>query len=324
MAKIIAGLASSHAFALIDPSDWDARRERNVVGYKQRYGVAPPPHPKIAEENNDIRNRKHRNVRNGLDFLRDETQRSKPDAIILVGDDQSENFVESNLPQIAIYLGETVVTTDRGKNGQRERGPTYRCHARLARELLHGLVERDFDVASCAAFPRDELISHAHGPIMRTVDPNAEIPFVLLFVNAIHVPAIGPARCYRLGQAIKNILDHNGSEDRVAIYASGGLSHFTSGYPWPHYKGPFGYGSISEDFDRELMAVLARGEGEKFAQLTSSDLLDNGDIEFRSWMVLLGAVGNIPTKINVYEPIYSAIGGMGVAYWDLEENSRRR
>jgi aromatic ring-opening dioxygenase catalytic subunit (LigB family) len=254
-----------------------------------------------------------------LDFLRDATQRSKPDAIILVGDDQNENFVEANLPQIAIYLGERVVTTDRGKNGQRERGPTYRCHARLARVLLHGLVERDFDVASSATFPRDELISHAHGPIMRTVDPNAEIPFVLLFVNAIHVPAIGPARCYRLGQAIRSILDHNGSEDRVAIYASGGLSHFTSGYPWPHYKGPFGYGSISEDFDRELMAVLARGEGEKLTKLTSSDLLENGDIEFRSWMVLLGAVGSVATKINVYEPIYSAIGGMGVAYWDLEK-----
>jgi hypothetical protein len=36
-------------------------------------------------------------------------------------------------------------------------------------------------------------------------------------------------------------------------------------------------------------------------------------------MVLLGAVGNVPTTVNVYEPIYSAIGGMGVAYWDLED-----
>lgn len=322
MAKIIAGLASSHAFALIDPSDWDARRERNRIGYKKRYGVTPPLHPKIAEENNEIRMRKHQSVRNGLDFLRDAVKLSRPDAVILVGDDQNENFVETNLPQIAIFLGETVVTTDRGKNGQRERGPRYRCHARLAKDLLHGLVERDFDIASCASFPQDELISHAHGPIMRTVDPEAEVPFILLFVNAIHVPAVGPARCYHLGQAIKEILDREASGDRVAIYASGGLSHFTSGYPWPHYKGPFSYGAISEGFDRELMATLARGEGEKLAQLTSSDLLENGDIEFRSWMVLLGAVGNIPTKINVYEPIYSAIGGMGVAYWDLEENSR--
>jgi hypothetical protein len=319
MAKIIAALASSHAFALIDPSEWDARRERNKRGYKQRYGVEPPAHPKMAEENDEIRSRKHRNVRNGLDFLRDAVKRSNPDAIILVGDDQSENFVESNLPQIAIYLGDYVVTTQPGQTGQRERGPTYRCHARLANELLHGLVERNFDLASCASFPRDELISHAHGPIMRTVDPEAEIPFVLLFVNVIHFPAIGPSRCYHLGQAIKDILARDGSEDRVAIYASGGLSHFTSGYPWRHYKGSYGYGAISEDFDRQLMATLARGEGEKLAQLTSNDLLDNGDIEFRSWMVLLGAVGNVPTTVNVYEPIYSAIGGMGVAYWDLED-----
>ena len=322
MAKIIAGLASSHAFALIDSADWDARRERNRLGYKQRYGVMPPPHPKLAEENSETKMLKHRNVRNGLDFLRAAVKQSTPDAIILIGDDQNENFVETNLPQIAIYLGDTVVPTEPGKNGQRERGPVYRCHARLAKELLHGLVERDFDVASCTSFPRDELISHAHGPIMRTVDPEAQVPFVLLFVNAIHVPAIGPGRCYRLGQAIKDILSRNGSADRVALYASGGLSHFTSGYPWPHYKGPYGYGSISEDFDRKVMATLARGEGEKLAQLTSSDLLENGDIEFRSWMVLLGAVGNVPTKVNVYEPIYSAIGGMGVAYWDLEENHR--
>jgi catalytic LigB subunit of aromatic ring-opening dioxygenase len=307
---------------LIDPSEWDARRERNKTGYKQRYGVKPVANPRIAEENHEIRMSKHVAIKNALDFLRDSVKRTRPDAIVLVGDDQSENFVETNLPQIAIYLGDTVVTTQPGKTGQRERGPTYRCHARLAKELLYGLVERDFDVASCTSFPRDELISHAHGPIMRTVDPDGEIPFVLLFVNAIHFPAIGPSRCYRLGQAIKDILDRNGSEDRVAIYASGGLSHFTSGYPWRHYKGPYNYGAISEEFDRQLMATLARGEGEKLAQLTSQDLLENGDIEFRSWMVVLGAVGSVPTKVNVYEPIYSAIGGMGVAYWDLEENSR--
>jgi Catalytic LigB subunit of aromatic ring-opening dioxygenase len=320
MAKIIAGLASSHAFALIDPSDWDARRERNRAGYKRRYGMAPPEHPKIAEETDQIRLKKHQNVKSGLDFLRNGVNLSKPDAIILVGDDQNENFVETNMPQIAIYLGDKVVTTQPGPTGQRERGPIYRCHTRLAKQLLDGLVERDFDLASCSSFPGDELISHAHGPIMRTVDPEAKIPFILLFVNAIHVPAIGPARCYRLGQAIKEILASNGSEERIAIYASGGLSHFTSGYPWPHYRGPFGYGSISEDFDRKLMATLAQGEGEKLSRLKSCDLLENGDIEFRSWMVLLGAIGNVPTELNVYEPIYSAIGGMGVAYWNLEEN----
>ena len=94
---------------------------------------APPAHPKIAEENDETRKIKHRNVRNGLDFLRNAVKQSSPDAIILISDDQNENFVETNLPQIAIYLGDTVVTTEPGKNGQRERGPTYRCHARLAK-----------------------------------------------------------------------------------------------------------------------------------------------------------------------------------------------
>jgi len=38
----------------------------------------------------------------------------KPDALILIGDDQNENFKEDNLPQIAIYLGEQFIAMDIG------------------------------------------------------------------------------------------------------------------------------------------------------------------------------------------------------------------
>ena len=65
---------------------------------------------------------------------------------------------------------------------------------------------------------------------------------------------------------------------------------------------------------------MARGEGEKVAQLTSDDLLKNGDIELRSWITLLGAVDKAPAKVLAYEAFYRGIMGMGVAYWDVEAN----
>jgi len=49
-------------------------------------------------------------------------------------------------------------------------------------------VEREFDITACKSFPKDELLSHAHAPVMERLMPDANIPVVLFFVNAIHVP----------------------------------------------------------------------------------------------------------------------------------------
>jgi len=318
MGKIVAAMASSHAFALSDPTTWDEKRAWNRGMYARRYGVEPPIHPKIAEESLDKRLPRYKRVNDGLTFFRETLKEKKPDALIIIGDDQNEHFKEDNLPQIALYTGGNVFTTDR-IDGRRERGPSYPCHSELAQDLLSGFIERDFDVSFCRTFPNDELLAHAHAPIMRMVMPDADVPVVLLFVNAIHVPAISPGRCYRLGQAIKEVIEKRSLGERVALYASGGLSHFTGGYPYKHYKGPYTYGSISEDFDRKCLDLMKSGQGVKLAQLTSQDLLDNGDIEMRSWIVVLGAVGNLPAKVLAYEPLYSGIMGMGVAYWETDK-----
>jgi len=315
MGRIIAGMASSHAFALSDPDDWDRIRERNREGFKRRYGKVPPVHPKLTVESLEDRRRRYNRVKAGLSFLREKLRDEKPDAMILVGDDQNENFKEDNLPQISLYVGDYFLTTEQGETG-RQPGPAYRCHSGLAHSLLNGLVEREFDVAFSTSFPNSELLSHAHGPILRRILPEADIPVVLLFVNAVHVPAISPQRCYRLGQAIRTIVEGRDVDERVAIYASGGLSHFTAGYPWSYYKGPFTYGSISEEFDRTVLELMARGNGDQLTRFTSQDLLENGEIELRSWIVLLGSVGELPAQVLAYEPFYSGLMGMGVAYWD--------
>jgi len=319
MGKIIAGMALSHAFALLEPDRWDNLRELNRQGYKRRYGEEPPNHPKIAEETLEGNRQRYQRISTSIEFLRQSIVAKKPDAMIVIGDDQNENFRDQDLPQLALYIGDKIVTTER-QGGEYRRGPTYPCHSELADRLLNGLVEREFDITACKSFHRDELLSHAHAPVMETLMPESNIPVVLFFVNAIHVPAVTPHRCYRLGQAIGSIIRESRDSLRVMLCASGGLSHFTGGYPWKVYRGPYSYGSINEEFDREILDWMARGDGEKVAALTSDDLLRNGDIELRSWITLLGAIDNTPAKVLAYEAFYRGIMGMGVAYWDVEAN----
>jgi hypothetical protein len=320
MSKLIAGFASSHAATVTEPSSWDKGRAANRESYKSRYGVEPAIHPKALEETMDVREAKYRFIRDGLEFVRAKLKETKPDAIILVGDDQDENFSENNWPQLALYIGDKAVATLR-TGGKRNRGPTYRCDAALARDLLTGLVENGFDVSYCKSFPDDELRSHAHCQILDRLLPEADIPIIPLFVNATHPPIISPARCYELGRVLGQIIDRRSGRDRVAIFASGGISHFPAGFPWRYYKGPFTYGSISEEFDRALMRNIAEGRGEKLVELSSQDLLDNGNDEMRSWIISLGALGNTTPSLLSYEALYSAGTAMGVGYWDLENRS---
>jgi aromatic ring-opening dioxygenase LigB subunit len=311
MGQIVAGLASSHAFTLMDPVRWDEFRERNRGIYERYYGVAPPVHPKLEQER-DVAQRFKR-IQDSLGKLRDSLGSLKPDALLVIGDDQNENFKDDNLPQIAIYLGAEVIAVDRATRQRK----TYRCDAQLAREIFEGCVEAGFDMSSSQRFPNDELLSHAHGPPLAVLTPHADIPIVLLFVNAIHVPAVAPARCYELGRTIARIIAA-GPARRVAVYASGGLSHFTAGYPWPHYKGPETYGGICEEFDRRALQLMAEGRGAELAKLDAGELLKHGDIELRSWITLLGCVGSVRAKALTYEPFYRALMGIAVGYWDLE------
>jgi aromatic ring-opening dioxygenase catalytic subunit (LigB family) len=307
-------MASSHAFAVLEPERWDELRERNRRVYAERRGSEAPVHPRVSEETwNDIETRYGR-VRNGLLELRRTIRETKPDALLVIGDDQNENFTSQNVPQLAIYTGNETVLFDRLAKIAR----TYPCDGATARVVLEEAIKAGFDLSFSESFPESRLLSHAHAePLMRILLPDADIPIVPIYVNAIHWPGPTPARCYAFGQVIGDIIRNRLGDKRIALYASGGLSHFTAGYPWRVYRGPFGYGAISEDFDRKIIGWMTRGQVDQIAKLTSNELLDNGDIEFRSWIIAIGAVGAMPAEMLAYEPLYRGLMGMGVARWPV-------
>jgi hypothetical protein len=317
MAQLVFGAATSHAVALMEPTTWDQFRTWNRELYARRYGTLPPEHPRVAEESDAEIIERYQAVRYGHDMLRDWLREAQLDALIFVGDDQNENFTEELLPQLAIYLGEEFRCSDRIGADACEQ--VYPAHAGFAWHLYEHCIDAGFDLVACRRFPDGRLKAHAVGPVLARLIPDRSIPVVPLFVEAIHYPAISPARCYQLGQALRAAVESWAGGKRVGICASGGLSHFTAGYPYAalERRYGFGYGDISIEFDHQVLDWLRAGDGAKLASLTSRDLLEHGEVELRSWIVLAGMVGRTPAQILAYEPFYRGLMGMGVAAWQL-------
>jgi aromatic ring-opening dioxygenase LigB subunit len=311
MAKLVAGMASSHAYTFIEPDVWETRRELTRQRYFKRYNTYPPVQPQIEQETLEGNRERYARIRGGLQTLKREFEALRADTLVLIADDQDENYKEDNLPQFAIYTGEPVVAINPEDGSVAE----YRSDAALATRIHQEAVEAGFDLASSKLFKDNRVLTHAHTQILNYLQP--QVPVVLLFLNAIHVPAPSPARCYAFGQALRSIVESTPDDRRLVFYASGGMSHFTAGYPWGHYEGPYSLGSISEGFDHRVVTAMREGRGAEVQQLTSGELLANGGIEFRQWITLLGALDGAQPAWLEYEPFYRAVMAMGVAYWPL-------
>jgi hypothetical protein len=311
MGKIVNAMALSHAFAMRDPASWDQGREQNRRRYIERQGKEPPLLPELTAANPAHDAIRFEHIRAAQEKLRKDLAQAKPDVVILVGDDQNENLGSDLMPQIAVYTGGDYTARMR----QSPNGRRYRADKNLSAKLLEAGVKRGFDIASIGSFADNTLMSHAHVQVLDALFPDGAPPTVLLFVNAIHHPAPEPSRCLALGELLADVIGDLPDNIRVAICGSGGMSHFTASYPWKSYAGPFTYGGISEDFDRKLMAELSAGEIEKIASLSSEDLLRHGEVEFRAWIVVAGAMRGAKTAMSVYQPFYRALMGMGVAAW---------
>lgn len=311
MGEILAGMATSHAFTLVDPADWDRQRELNRQGYFRRYQTYPPEHPGIATEADGAVQKRYARVHDALRRLGDVVEALNPTALVIVGDDQNENFVEDCLPQFAIFvLEQAELQLQQGSDGNTQAVAPY--HHDLAQAILDHAVARDYDLAVSHRLRHPRGLGHAFGPPLRFLNAGLRVPIVCISVNAVHWPAPSPSRCLAFGRLLRDAIA--ATDERVVLYASGGLSHYTAGFPYAAL-GRHCYGEIDTAFDARLLQALAEGDVAYLASLSSRDLLEHGDIEFRSWLVVQGALAGCTAETLAYEPFYRAIMGMGCALW---------
>jgi 2,3-dihydroxyphenylpropionate 1,2-dioxygenase len=219
---------------------------------------------------------------------------TRAEAIAVVAGDHIEGFTLSGVPALAVYVGAEAA----GQFGPyRYRFPV---HEPLARAIVEEGIARGFDLL----YSQEVRLDYAFYVPLHFAMPEPAVPIVPLYVNVYLPPQPTPARCYAWGQALRAILD--GRPERVVLLASGGMSHF---------PGTDRYASPDYDFDQGVLAALEEGRGEATSRLTAAELDRTGNVELRTWITLLGAVGKAPAEVICYEPSWHH--GNAVVAWPV-------
>ena len=191
-----------------------------------------------------------------LGGLLDET---KPDALIVVGIDHLETFFLSAVPTFAIVSGERATASFAGHDYD------IPIHQPLARALLDGLVASGHDLA----YAQEALLGHAFAVPFEYIHAGRAIPVIPMFVNVYLPPLPTTQRCMDLGAAIAAVIEER--PERVAILASGGMSHYPG--TWKYYDPEY-------EFDHGVIQEIEEGRPESPLEPTGEqpDEVGNGEL----------------------------------------------
>ena len=227
--------------------------------------------------------------------LRSDLEQAKPDVLIVVANDQFVNFFWNNIPTFF------VTTADEVKGQFTRHKFHYKNHQVLGKAIVRAGMEKGIDFS----YGEHVELQHTQNVPLYFLLPQPTIPILPVYVNTWVDPAPSPRRCYQVGELIRAVAEQ--SSERVAILATGGLSHF---------PGSPRIGEIDESFDHQLLEVMRQGKGKSLVDYSVQDLLQAGDTEFLNWMVVLGAIGDAKATYTSYMPDFVATG-WGFVSWKL-------
>ena len=246
-----------------------------------------------------------------FDELGRRVKAARPDVLVIVAPDHWTNFFIDNLPTVCIGIGPEHAGPPEPFLKPRFPYRTLPGHGGLARHLLRTALASGFDPALSHRFTLD------HGfclPLWRmALEPLPGIvPFVL---NSLEDPMPSMARCLDWGRLIAKAVASYPEPLRIALLASGGLSH-SIGEPT--------MGEVDEELDRACLRLLVAAPDAELAPSLEEMLrtAGNGAHEIRNWVVAHGAAGSRGFDPFAYAPLPDVFVGCGFAEWKRDSEPR--
>jgi len=266
-------------------------------------------------------------VLGGFAEVRKRLQAAAPDALIVIGSDHGKTFLLDNMPSFCIGVGAEC-------QGWGDAGvPNYKVpvHQELARYLLDQSLDGGFDLA----FSAEMKLDHGFMCPLHFIRPEMDLPIVPLFVNSTARPMPSLQRCHQLGGVLRRAIEKRPSKERIALLATGGLSHTVPTLDEFLFRSrreldpsmeqrklakikefvDNGLGRINESFDRSFLENVAHGRPDALMTTTAEQIESqggNGAQEIRNWIALLGAMPDRKTEVLVYEPVAKWLTGIAI------------
>jgi len=332
MAKIVLGMWTTHGPTLsTTPEQWLLRLPADHANKQHpfrggRYDFESLV--KLRKSEDDFaakctleeRTRRNTACRAALDRMADIFAEVKPDVAVIFGNDQEELFLLDKLvPAFTIFNGKTIWNQPASPEQAKLHPPgvhesesghkpgeytEYPGQPELANRLIAHLVADGFDITRANRLPEHEGhfqsgIGHAFGFIYRQIMRDKVVPNVPIIANTFFPPNQPTGRrCFELGRSVGRALRAWDSDARVAIFGSGGMSHFV----------------IDEQLDRVIMDALASHDAETLTSIPEA-ILQSGTSELKNWIAAAGALFDTDLRGDIidYVPCYRSEAGTGTA-----------
>jgi len=321
MAKIVLGMAVPHSGMLRKPADtwWeDGERDRknvhNMLWFrKKNWGFDA-----LCQERKNERDwikllsleekqpRADRCAR-ALDELARIYREVKPDVAVIIGKDQKEIFIDTT-PSLAIYSGESI------HNGPPQRAVyapdkdvTYPACPELAQYLMGRFKNDGFDMADIIKWPVNKwmtepkpIVPHAYSFVYHQIMQDDVPPNVPLFMNVFYPPN-QPSfdRSMAFGHSLYKAISEWDTDKKVAIIASGGLSHFV----------------CDEELDQQFLKHFKAYDFDALSKVDDR-LYQSGTSEVKLYASVLVAMQQLGCEMNLvdYVPCYRSEAGTGEGF----------
>lgn len=259
---------------------------------------------------------KEKACQDALDRLAAALEQAAPDLVVIVTDDETELFSRSNTPAVSIYYGETILTRPYSpkrlkltepmpawfdgmvKTFSMDRTKELPAAPAFARDLIGRMIEKHVDMGAAAQIedPQHSGIGHGVGFVAQRLLRGRPVPIVPVLLNTYYPPnAPLPARCFDIGRTLREAIEAMPGSERVALVASGGLSHFV----------------VDEALDRKVIGAMLEGRPDELRRIPPG-ALNAGSSEIRNWIAMAGALDGMKNEWLEYQPIYRTPAGTGV------------
>jgi 3-O-methylgallate 3,4-dioxygenase len=335
MARVGFGLATSHGPMLSVPwENWAERVPADRANPKHFYQEKIYTFDQMVEVHKsrdlaalltpEVFQERHGRCQKAICALGEIYIDSKPDIMVVIGNDQMEIFTPDHVPAFAVFRGSFVEGIPRTAEflaslppgvarAELDRTPSVYTQYPTLPDLGNHIIERvmadDFDVAQLTKLPTGSIGSnaapHAYGFVYRRVMRDKVVPHVPVFVNTFYPPnQPAAARCFNFGRALARAIASWPEDLNVGIVASGGMTHFV----------------IDEAFDMKVLEAMRAGDEESLTHLPEA-MFQSGTSEIKNWIVAAGlmAEAGLNMKLIDYVPCYRSEAGtgsaMGFAQW---------
>jgi hypothetical protein len=300
MAEIVLGVGSSHGPTMNTPPErWSELGEKDQAD--GRYDYASLPHrPGIEREVTiDKFRERYDALQRNVAQLWGVIQDARPDVIVVLSNPHGGVTTDLMQPTFGIHLNdaptfaderaktrpsrwredqaETRTARDEAAQAARPRGDNrqFPTDGDLARHLMNGLIEEGIDVAASFQSRPGAGLDSAYNLLYQRFDTEATIPYVPVLLSRYLPNQATPRRCYEFGQTLRRVIERWDSDKRVAIMASGGLSHQI----------------LDEELDRVVIDALVEGNTDVLTSLDRAQLnRAPGTPEILNWVATAGAM----------------------------------